>query len=152
MGLLSKYAEKSDLMNIDITYAGKRYRFNLYNELQVKERNLNSVLKSHASSYSFLTQLNNELIFQYELLEKNVERTYSKLYAIYKEKKSPTTGRPYSDDMCKAKVLSSKMYKKAVYEMLVMKKNKGTLDRCVKAFETRAFLIQTLSANVRKEL
>lgn len=152
MGTLAKYSAESPLMLIDITYAGKRYRFNLYTELQVKELNLNKVIKSHASSYSFLTQLNNELIYQYELLEKNVERTYSKMYAEYKEKKSPTTGRPYSDDMCKAKVLASKAYKKVIVEMLTIKKHKGTLDRCVKAFETRAFLIQTLSANVRKEL
>lgn len=152
MGLLSKYAESSDLMNIDITYAGKRYRFNLFTELQIKERNINSALKSHASSYSFLTQLNNELIYEYERLEEVKTKTYNQMYKRFKEEKSPTTGRVYSDDMAKAMALSSKTYQKAVHQMLLMKKHKGTLDRCVKAFETRAFLIQTLSANVRKEL
>lgn len=139
-------------MEFDITYAGKRYRFNLNQELQINERRLNSLLKTHASSYSFLTMLSNRITYEYELLEKDVERTYNKLYKSYKEQKSNATGRLNSDELCKAKALASKLYKQKVHEMLKMKLQKNNLDKACKSFETRAFLIQTLSANVRKEL
>lgn len=139
-------------MEFDITYNDKRYRFNLYTELQVNEKRLNDKVKSHASSYSFLTMLNNAIIYEYELLEKDAERTYNKLYKQYKDEKNKNTGRANSDDMAKAMALSSKLYKKAIHKMLALKYQKNRLDKAVKAFETRAFLIQTLSANVRKEV
>lgn len=152
MSSLHKLASTSPLMEFDITYNKKRYRFNLFTELQVNERKLNHEVKSHASSYSFLTMLNNAIIYEYELLEREVERTYNKLYKQYKNEKNSQTGRANSDDMAKAMALSSKLYKEAVNKMLTTKLNKMNLDKAVKAFETRAFLIQTLSANVRKEV
>jgi hypothetical protein len=152
MGKLNKYASESSLMVIDITYKGKRYKFNLYEETRINERRLNQELKTHASSYSFLTMLNNKIIYEFDLLEKDVERTSSKLYVFYKNQISDQTNKPYSDDMCKAKVLSSDTYKKKLHEMLLMKRNKSDLASAIRAFETRKDLMQTLSANVRKEI
>lgn len=152
MGRLNKIAEKSELMNIDITYNGKRYRFNLYEELQVKENKINTELRSHASSYSFLTQLRSYLIDEYDKLEAAKTRTYNQLYKRYKNEKSSLTNRPNSDDLAKSLAESSKIYKEAIHNMLRAKLSKNILDNACKAFESRAFLIQTLSANIRKEL
>jgi hypothetical protein len=152
MSRLNKIAEKSQLMNIDITYNGKRYRFNLYEELQVKETNINRELKSHASSYSFLTQLRSYLIEEYDLLEAAKTRTYNQLYKRYKGEKSDITNRVNSDDLAKAKAEAHKDYKLAIHRWLKAKLHKNIIDNACKAFESRAFLIQTLSANIRKEL
>jgi len=152
MSRLNKYAEKSSLMQYDITYGGKRYRFNLYEELQVKDKSINSQLKSSPSSYSFLTQLRSHIIYELDLLEAAKVRTYNRLYKGYKGKKSKATGRLNSDDLAKALAESSKEYKHAVHAYLKMKFDKNQLDNACKAFESRAFLIQTLSANLRKEV
>lgn len=152
MGKLNQYAEKSSLMKYDITYGGKRYRFNLFEELQVRDKSINSELKSSPSSYSFLTQLRSHIIYELDLLEAAKVRTLNRLYKRYKGEKSKSTGRPNSDDLAWALAEASKEYKEAVHKYLKMKFDKSQLDNAVKGFETRAFLIQTLSANIRKEL
>lgn len=149
MASLHKISQGSDLMNIDITYKGKRYRFNLHEELQIKETRLNDKLKEHASSYAFLTQFLTHLETYVEELERKYKKTYDKLYI--KAKNKTTGGRPMSDDLCKATAGSSSIYQGALKKYIKAKQDKNIIVRAVRAYETRKDLMQTLSANFRQE-
>lgn len=149
MAKLHKIAETSDLMVIDITYQGKRYKINLFDELQIKEGRLNDRLKEHASSYAFLTQLLTYLETQVEELERVAKKTYDKLYIKYK--KTTTTGRPMSDDLCKASAGANKDYQSSIKALIKARHDKNLLSRAVRAYESRKDLMQTLSANFRNE-
>lgn len=137
-------------MNIDIHYNGKRYKFNMYDELQIKETHLNSDLKSHAGSYSFLTQLLVHLETLVDELEEKKKRTLDKAYIKYKG--MPGVGnRPMSDDLAKAKANVNKDHQAAIKELIQVKHSKNTILRAVRSYEAKKDLIQSLSANLRKE-
>lgn len=150
MGRLKIHASKSDLMNIDITYAGKRYRFNLFEELQISEAQINKELKDQTSSYSFLTMLNEHLLKSKKELELEKKATYARMYVNFKEN-FILNGRAASDDACKAKVECSTKFKSVCTELIQTEFNLGIISRAVEAFEQRKDLLQSLSANMRKE-
>jgi hypothetical protein len=147
---LNRIAEKSDLMNIDIMYNGKRVRFNLFEELQVKETNINTELKKHASSYSFLTQLLVHLEKQTSILESESKAAWSKVFVQLKKVKGDN-GRPLNDDVAKARADKHPIYMKALKKSIEIKFQKNLIARAVQSFETRKDLIQSLSANLRQE-
>lgn len=151
MASLDKLASLSPLMEIDITYNGKRYRFNLYQETQINAETLNREVKKHPSSYSFLLQLRNNLEKRSLILEKDKDRLYNRLYIKYKKMNNPLTGRPLSDDAAKAKALASKEYDEAVTKWIESVHNFKTLRDAIKAYEVRKDLMQTLGANMRNE-
>lgn len=151
MASLNKIASTSPLMEVDVKYEGKRYKFNLFDETQVKEVTLNTELKKHASSYYFLLQLRNKLERQKDLLEAEEERTLNRLFVQYKNRQNDATGRPNSDDMAKALALSSKLYKEAKHAAIIAKHDYNSLRDAVRAYENRKEIMQSLSANLRKE-
>lgn len=149
MSKINKTASTDKLMVLDLTYKGKRYRFNMYEELQIKEINIDKAIKEHPSSYFFLLTLRTNLESNKRLLDAARKRTWNKVYK--KEKAYNTGGRPQSDDLCKAKAEASLDYKEATKEWVEAEKAYSLIDNAVKAFEERKALIQTLSANLRKE-
>ena len=148
MGLY-KIAENSDIMDIDITYRNKRYKFNLAEELKIKEGKMGDKLKQHATSYSFLTQLLTHLETQVEDLERQVKKIYDLQYI--KAKKAPAVGRVMSDDLCKATAGASVKYQDKIKALIKAKHAKGVIGKAVRAYEARKDLMQTLSANARNE-
>ena len=149
MATLRIIASKSDLMVIDITFNGKRYKFNMYDELQVKEGRLNSDIKTHASSYAFLTQLLVHLETQVEELEE--EKKYALDTAYVKYKKQTNGNRPITDDLAKALSNKSKLHQKALGKLITARHNKNLILRAVRSYEAKKDLLQSLSANIRNE-
>lgn len=150
MGKLNKMASISELMNIDITYGNVRHRFNLFEELEISESSLNKELKKHASSYAFLTMLRTHLLKEVKRLEALKKSTYSKIYSQQK-KKTGAGGRPLNDDLAKANAESHSKYKSVIKRLIEAEHNYSIIHNAVTAFETRKDLIQSLSANMRKE-
>lgn len=148
---LIRYAQKSELMNLTITYDGKVYKFNMFEELSVNEDVINKELKEQASSYFFLTRLHKTVIKQYELLEAKKNRTWATLYVRYKSEVNKLTNRPNSDDLVKELVEKNKLYSKIINETILIKNQMEILTSAVRSFEQRKDLIQSLAANVRKE-
>lgn len=79
------------------------------------------------------------------------EKVYNKLYLRYKKMTNTQTNRPNSDDVAKAEVGRNPIYIKAQEDTIKLSKQYGTITNCVKAFEQRSSLLQTLSANKRRE-
>lgn len=151
MSRLQKYAQKSDLMNISIILdSGERFKFNLFEELQISEDRLNYEAMDQPSSYAFLGMLHNKLISVVEDRKMAMDKAWSAAYVAAKQDTNPDTGRPYSDDMAKAMASVSKEYLDSYSEYLQSKFKASILGTCVNSFEHRVSLIQTISANNRK--
>lgn len=151
MSRLGKLVNNSKVNEINIKYGKEKFSFNLNEELSITPSRINEELKSQPSYYGFLLLLRNRLLTTKEDKERESEKVYSMLYQKYCEKINPKTNRPYADKNAKELVIGSKRYNEAKIEFIKAKQDFNDIDSCVRAFEQRATLIQTLAANLRKE-
>lgn len=147
---LIKYAWNSKIMEISISYGDDKFSFNLNSEILVDENRINEEIKEQPSAYSFLGMLHVKLERIKDDRKKEMEKAYSSTYIKYKSQINEQTQRPFSDDLAKEKAINSVKYQKAVLSYNKAKEDAGIIGHCVKAFEQRYALIQTLSANIRK--
>ena len=140
---------KSDLMNVKITYGGKTYKYNLYEELRIDEAQIERELKTQPSSFAFMSMLHKKLLAEFERLKHERTRIWARLYMRGKNKLNGQ--RPYSDDMAKAYADAHKEYDKITLDCIQMRENADALYTCVTAFIQRANLLQTISSNKRNE-
>lgn len=150
---LSDIARKSKIPLINLKVNGELISFNIYQESKINEDNLNSELKKQPSLYSYLTTLNNELTQICEDQEVEVERIYSKRLLFYKIEEnfySKKHGK-VSDKMAEVLVNQDEIYIAAKIKLNRLKKDKFNVYSAVRAFEQKKDILQTLSANVRKE-
>lgn len=151
MSRLNKYARKSDLMNVQIKYGDEMFRFNLYQETKIKEESINQELQNQPSSYAFLIMLHKKLIGVKSSTESLKDRAYAKAFIGYKTSVDDSTGRATSKEVAKEKAQIHKKYIEAEQAYLKANLNCNIIEACVRAFEQRKDILQTLSANQRKE-
>jgi len=138
-------------MNIKIKYGEEIFKFNLKEELEINEDKINSELKEQPSIYGFLTLLHKKLIRLKEEAELEKDSLYSSEYIKWKDSINKSTNKVYSDDYCKHKALSNLKYKLSYKKFIKANEIASILGSCVKSFEQRKDMIQTMSANLRKE-
>lgn len=131
---------------ISVKYKGKLVTINITKELSVDENIINSQLKNIPSSYAFLCLLRDNLIKKRDTLEREKNIAYSKAWLFYKESDNRLNNDTANHKaMVNPKYLSiEERYLKAVH-----KANK--LISICRAYESRERIIQTLSANIRKQ-
>jgi len=132
---------------VRILYKGKRVKINITDELAINEQTINSQLKEIPSSYSFILMLRSNAIKERNLLDRQKEIAYSEAYLFYKNSKA----QGMTNEMANHKANTSPKYI-SLYEKWLKACNKASiLDDICKSFESRERIIQTLSANLRKE-
>lgn len=131
---------------ISVKYEGKLVTINITKELSIDENIINSQLKNIPSSYAFLCLLRDNLIKKRDTLEREKNIAYSKAWLFYKESDNRLNNDTANHKaMVNPKYLSiEERYLKAVH-----KANK--LISICRAYESRERIIQTLSANIRKQ-
>ena len=131
---------------ISVKYKGKLVTINITKELSIDENIINSQLKDIPSSYAFLCLLRDNLIKKRDTLEREKNIAYSKAWLFYKESDNRLNNDTANHKaMVNPKYLSiEERYLKAVH-----KANK--LISICRAYESRERIIQTLSANIRKQ-
>lgn len=131
---------------ISVKYKGKIITINIIKELSIDENIINSQLKNIPSSYAFLCLLRDNLIKKRDALEREKNIAYSKAWLFYKESDNRLNNDTANHKaMVNPKYLSiEERYLKAVH-----KANK--LISICRAYESRERIIQTLSANIRKQ-
>lgn len=152
MKKIRKYAEISSLMDIKINFSDESFKFNLFKELRVDENTINREIQEQPSSYAFLSMLNVKLKRIAKDKEAEMKKVYATLYTKVKLKIDDETHRPYPKETAKEMTIKSSEYNKAIQVYLQAEEDSGILDACVKSYEQRASLIQTLSANIRKPI
>lgn len=145
---LSQYRNLG-FLNITIEYGKEVISFNLMDELKVDPDVINNELKTQASKYGFCLLLHKKLLTQYEYLCKRRQKMWAKLF--FKAKEQKINGRPYSDDLAKAWVETQSEYVALTKKCINAKDDADTILSCVKSFEQRKDLIQSLSSNIRNE-
>jgi len=147
---ISKYTNSS-ITDVKIRFNGETFKFNLAEELSINEAKLNDELKEQPSYYGFMKMLQARLLTVKEDLERQADKTYASKYLKAAEAINPTTNRVYSDKAAIQKALANEDYNKILEKSIKAKEDYNIVDACVRSFEQRASLIQTLAANMRRE-
>lgn len=151
MGKLKDYARTSDIMKFNITFGKETFEFHLGQEMIVDENIINKEIKEQPNSYAFLSMLQKKLLRVMLDAEKEMEKKYSEVYNKYKEKTNNLTGRVYDKDYAQHIANANPKYQERKDLYIKAKADYEQVSSAVKSFEQRAFLIQTLSANIRRE-
>ena len=131
---------------ISFKYKGKLVTINISRELEINENIINSQLKNIPSNYAFLCLLRDKIIKRRDKLEKEKDYAYSKAWLYYKE-----SDNRLNNDTVSHKALTSKIYIKANDKHLKALDKANRFISICKAYESRERIIQTLSANIRKQ-
>lgn len=151
MGRLKDIAKKSTLMKIDIDFNGEEIKFNLFRELAVDENLIAEEIKNHTSNYALLSMLHKKFIKRVKDLKLDLTKTEAELYKKYKTQ--PGEGnRAKSKDLAMAEVESDKTYLIKSKKLVDAEYHRDIIETCVRGFETRKDLLQTISANLRREV
>lgn len=138
-------------MNIRIKYGDELFKFNLYEELVINENKINNELKQQPSYYGFMGLLLIKLQRSKDDAEAEVNKKEAMLFVKYKTELDPLTNRPYSKDLTEALVIDNDEYQQALKVFNKVKESVGIISMCLKSFEQRSHLLQSLSANRRNE-
>lgn len=149
MGKLINFAIKANLMNITIKYGEEKFNFNLYEETKINQDKITKEAIDQPSSYAFLALLQKRLDKKIADIETSCKRRYAEVYTNLKRVINEDTGRPNADEYCKEKTLLDPQYQELEDKLNKVRGDLGIIEACVKTFEQRQFLIQTISANTR---
>lgn len=148
---LKDYSLESPIMVILIKYGEEKFVFNLGKEVEIREGLEQEELLKQPSAYSFLTTLHKNLIKEQSLAKVVEKKAYARAYLKYKDQTNNLTSRPNSDDTAKAKAELNKDYLAAQADLISLNYEVQIIEAAVRAFEQRKEILQTLSANQRKE-
>lgn len=149
-GRIKLYSKTSSVMDINVTFGHEQFKFNLYEEIIISEDKINKEVMDQPTAYSFLLMLSKKLLASMKDKEKEMEKRFSEVYVAYKKKINPETQRPYDKDYAYHIANASIKHQSAKEAYLKAKDDYDTILTCVESFNQRSYLLQTLSANVRK--
>jgi hypothetical protein len=152
MNKLKKYITSSPLLNIKIKYKSEIFRFNLYDELVINEDKINTEIKEQPSYYGFIGLLLVKLQRQKDDVEAELNKVNAKLFIKYKTGINSSTNRENSKDLAEALVKDDRTYQDQLTRFNKIKESVGIIQQCLKAFDQRSHLLQSLSANRRREV
>lgn len=141
---MDKLSEVDDY-TLNINYKGKKYKFNIPQELQIDTNVINTLLKKSPSNYAFISLVRDRYIFERDSLQREKEKSYSEAWVYYKESGN------INNDLAGHKATIHPKYQSICerYDKVNLKTNQ--LISLCKAFEARDKILQTLSANIRKQ-
>lgn len=131
---------------ISVKYKGKLVTINITKELSIDENIINSQLKNIPSSYAFLCLLRDNLIKKRDTLEREKNIAYSKAWLFYKE-----SDNRLNNDTANHKAMVNPKYLSIEERYLKAVHRANKLISICRAYESRERIIQTLSANIRKQ-
>ncbi len=131
-------------MDVKIKYGKEVFEFNLNDELKISDSNRDNEIRNHPRSYAFLCMLSVKLKTIVKELHQESKRVYAKRMAYLREK-APSVKE------AEIKIRYDKKYLKALDDVTNAEELKDIVDVSVRAFEERKDLLQTLSANTRRE-
>lgn len=131
---------------ISVKYKGKLITINITKELSIDENIINFQLKNIPSSYVFLSLLRDNLIKKRDALEREKNIAYSKAWLFYKE-----SDNRLNNDTANHKALVNPKYLSVEERYLKAVHKANKLISICRAYESRERIIQTLSANIRKQ-
>jgi len=145
-------AKESKLNNIRIKLGKETIRFNLFEELIVNENKLTDESLEQPLVYGYLGMVHQKLTRLCADAQQEVDKLKSLALVRAKGVADPLSLRAKSKELAEAEAEIDEEYQDALTTLHTLKHQKGILYTCLKSFEQRKDLIQTVSANVRKEI
>lgn len=148
---LKRQAEQSKLMDIKIKHSSiGLVKFNLFDELKINEAKINSEIQGQPSVYSYLGLLHKKLSRVVKDCQMEYDKLYAKEYLAAKNELNNSTGRANDKETAIQMAIASDTVMNIRKVLATAEEDRDTISVCLKSFEQRAHMIQTLSANVRK--
>ena len=144
MSKLTEYSSKASFMNVSLEIDGKPYSFNLDIQLKIEEEKMVTHLKEQPRSYAFLCMLRNKVKIEIKKKAKDLERKRAARYNQLAETMEKVTD-------INNKLKSNRLFKEMQDVIDDLDEIKSVLDIAVDSFNQRKDILQTLSANLRKE-
>lgn len=149
---ISNIINSTDVLDLKVVIDGESYTIDMRKELEISEATITQALKSQPTHYAFLAAIHKKALVIKREKERNLDKTYSSLYSKYKSDYDPVKyPRGLNNDLVTAKIEKNLKYIKAKKALEFIISQVDILEVYVRAFEQRSSLIQTLSANMRKE-
>src|SRR5690606_10749545 len=120
-------------------------------ELVISEKQINNEITEQPSHYAFLSLLLNKLETIKVDREAQLNKVRANKFIKFKKRIDPTTNRAYNNDIAEAKTILDPEYIRAEKAAIKAKEDWAVIKTCVESFNQRASLIQSLSANIRKD-
>jgi len=149
---LLELARGSKLNRIKIKLGKEIIRFNLFDELVVNENNLTDESLEQPLLYGYLGMVHQKLTRLRAEVQREVDRLRSLALVRAKGVADPLTLRTKPKELAEAEAELNEEYQSKLQELDELKYQTGILYTCLKSFEQRKDLIQTISANVRKQV
>lgn len=147
---------KSSLNIVRIKVEGEEpLVINITRELTIRERTIQSHIQVQPALYATLSVMHRKAIAAFERLELLEQRVLGKLFKEYKTDRESEYFKENhklpSDDLCNHMALSDRRYTSVANQKIDAKEDMLILGSLVKSFEQKADLLQTISANYRRE-
>lgn len=132
---------------IEVNYNGKKVVINLTEELSINENIINSQLKEMPSNYLFLSLLRDKAVKVRNSVQAEADEAYAKAWLFYKESDSRL-----NNDTVTKKAETNPKYLSILKRLRVAEDKANKLISACKAYESRERILQTISANTRKQI
>lgn len=152
MGKLYHISKDSKTNIVRIKWGKEVVKFNLHDELVINEDKISREAMEQPSVYGFLSMLQKKLIRRKDDLENRSERIKAIVFLRAKKTIDQYTKRPVSKEFAEYTATADEDYQDSLEILSKAKEDVGTITSCLRSFEQRANLIQTVSANSRKEI
>lgn len=148
MKRISAY-KTSPIFVISVNYGGELVSFNLARELRIDIDQIDEELRKQPNHYGFCLLIHKTLLSKFETYKMLRKKTYGRLFIAAKSKK--VNGRFMSDDVAKCYVESHPKYINISMKCIKTKDEADKMYSCIRAFEQRKDLMQSISSNRRAE-
>lgn len=133
-------------LRFSFEYQGAKYDLDLSKELSIDENLLNTHLIDSPSNYAFLCLVRNHYLNLKEKLEREKETVYASIWYYYKD-----LYPKWVNEMVTQKTIANTKYQNISEKLEEINFTYNTISSICKAFESREKILQTLSANLRKQ-
>lgn len=131
---------------LEVKYKGKSYSINISEELSLDEKILNRQLKDSPSNYEFLCHLKDQACRKRDNLEREKDAVFSQVWLYFKE-----SDNRMSNEAATHRATSNQKYQSYLKKYIRADYMANQLISICKAYENRERILQTLSANIRKQ-
>jgi len=151
---LFRLSKESVIGNVKITVDGDTVSFNLHRETRINRNNLDQELEEHPAKYSYALTILAAIDSKLEEMDtkrKNIEAKLSEEFATSKESSYYKKAQKFpAAKLIDNLVRNHKKYRSIQEEYADLRTNRAKINALCRGLEEKSRMLQTLSANLRK--
>ena len=144
-----KQSKDSSFSKLTIKLGSDTIKLDMYQELKISEESLDPALQKQPVNYGFVAMVYQRVTEAVKLYKLELEGFYSELYS--KQEDKVINGKYQTKEAKENKVKTNPKYRIMQQKLIRLETQKGILEDFKRALEQKKDIMQTLSANRRKE-